>query len=50
MKREIATKYLGYNTPPPVDDNRPNATTWTVFKKKIEAQRAKDGAKPGKAE
>ena len=29
---------------------RPNETTWTVFKKKIEAQRAKDAAKPARTE
>ncbi|MBL0965574.1 DUF1838 family protein [Blastomonas sp. UPD001] len=46
IKREIATNYPGYTAPPPVDDTRPNETTWTVFKKKIEAQRAKDGTKP----
>lgn len=46
MKQEIATNYPTYTAPPPVDDTRPNETTWTVFKKKIDAQRAKDGGKP----
>lgn len=46
MKQEIATNYPAYTAPPPVDDTRPNETTWTVFKKKIDAQRAKDGGKP----
>lgn len=46
MKAEIVKTYPGYDKAPPVDDTRPNETTWTVFKKKIEAQRAKDGAKP----
>lgn len=46
MKQEIATNYPGYDKAPPVDDTRPNETTWTVFKKKIEAQRAKDLGKP----
>ena len=46
MKAEIAANYPGYDKAPPVDDTRPNETTWTVFKKKIEAQRAKDGTKP----
>ena len=45
MKREIADNYPQYTAPPPVDDSRPNETTWTVFKKKIDAQRAKDAAK-----
>lgn len=49
MKREIATNYPGYDKAPPVDDTRPNETTWTVFKKKIEAQRAKEGAKPAES-
>lgn len=46
MKAEIAKNYPEYTAPPPVTDTRPNETTWTVFKKKIDAQRAKDGAKP----
>jgi len=45
MKREIATNYPAYTAPPPGDDIRPNDTTWTVFKMKIQAQRA-DGTKP----
>jgi hypothetical protein len=35
MKRAIATDYPAYNAPPPVDDTRPNETSWTYFKKKI---------------
>jgi hypothetical protein len=50
MKAEIAKNYPDYTAPPPVTDTRPNETTWTVFKKKIEAQRAKDGAKPARTE
>lgn len=46
IKREIATNYPEYTAPPPVDDNRPNETTWTVFEKKIEAERVKNTAKP----
>lgn len=46
MKTEIAKNYPAYTAAPPVDDTRPNETTWTVFKKKIDAQRAKDGGKP----
>jgi hypothetical protein len=33
LKDEIALNYPIYNTAPPVDDQRPNETTWTVFKK-----------------
>jgi hypothetical protein len=40
LKREIAARYPDYATPPPVDDSRPNATTWTVFRQKIDAERA----------
>lgn len=37
MKDEIAANYPTYTSPPPGDDTRPNATTWTVFKAKIDA-------------
>lgn len=30
--------YPMYWTPPPLDDNRPNETSWTVFKKYLESQ------------
>ena len=40
IKNEIAANYTIYNAPPPGDDTRPNATTWTVFKSMIDAQRA----------
>lgn len=35
MKSEIATNYPAYTAPPPVDDQRPNETSWTYFKKKL---------------
>ncbi len=41
LKDEIALNYPNYTTPPPVDDARKNETTWTVFKKKTDAERAK---------
>lgn len=41
LKQEIAASYPAYTAPPPGDDARPNETTWTVFKKKIDAERAK---------
>ena len=44
MKDEIAKNYPIYTTPPPGDDTRPNATTWTVFKAQVDAARA--AAKP----
>lgn len=33
LKTEIAANYPSYSAPPPGDDNRPNETSWTVFKK-----------------
>jgi hypothetical protein len=43
LKDEIALNYPAYTTPPPGDDTRPNETTWTVFKKMVDAERAKNG-------
>lgn len=43
MKAEIRTNYPAYMAPPPVTDDRPNETTWTVVKKVIDARRAADG-------
>lgn len=40
MKSEIKTNYPIYQQPPPLDDKRPNETTWTVVKKKVDAMRA----------
>ncbi len=40
MKEEIAKNFPIYTAPPPGDDTRPNATTWTVFKAKVDAERA----------
>lgn len=44
LKDEIALNYPAYVAPPPTDDARPNATTWTEFKKLIDGQRAAGGA------
>ena len=44
MKEEIAKNFPIYTAPPPGDDKRPNATTWTVFKAQVDAARA--AAKP----
>ncbi len=35
LKREIKANYPIYGTPPPVDDDRPNETSWTWFKKQL---------------
>ncbi|WP_228242444.1 DUF1838 family protein [Porphyrobacter sp. GA68] len=40
LKREIAANYPEYTAPPPLDDTRPNETTWTVFKDRVDAERA----------
>jgi len=34
----LRERYPQYLTPPPVDDDRPNETSWTVFRKRIEAR------------
>ena len=39
LRDEIATNYPAYASPPPIDDARPNETTWTVFKKALDAKR-----------
>jgi hypothetical protein len=41
LRTEIETNYPEYREPPPVDDTRPNDTTWTVFKRWIDEKRAK---------
>lgn len=40
IQDQIARRYPEYRVPPPADDARPNATTWTEFRKFIEAERA----------
>ena len=44
LKEEIAKNYPEYVAPPPLDDARPNETSWTYLKKKIDA-RKKEGAR-----
>lgn len=41
MRAEIAASYPEYRGPPPLDDQRPNETSWTYFKKFIDAERAR---------
>jgi hypothetical protein len=36
LKTEIRANYPEYVAPPPVDDTRPNETSWTYFKKKVQ--------------
>jgi hypothetical protein len=37
LRRLLDDRFALYNTPPSLDDARPNETSWTVFKKYIEA-------------
>lgn len=46
LKKEIEANYPIYKTPPPLDDNRPNETSWTYFKKWIDAKRKAQPPKP----
>ena len=38
LKTLLDERYPEYWTPPPLDDDRPNETSWTVFKKYLEAR------------
>jgi hypothetical protein len=42
IKDEIALNYPIYTASPPVDDARPNETTWTMFKKWVADEKAKE--------
>ncbi len=41
LKQELLAGHAEYREPPPLDDARPNETSWTYFKKVIDAERAK---------
>jgi hypothetical protein len=47
VRSEIEANYQSYRQPPPLDDKRPNETSWTVFKKYIDARRAQEAAGVG---
>ena len=47
MKDEIAASYPEYRNAPPLDDPRPNETSWTYFKKVFDERDAKEGAEGG---
>jgi len=38
LKEEIHRNYPAWTAPPPIDDTRPNETSWTFFKKTIPAK------------
>jgi hypothetical protein len=40
LRDEIAANYPDYVAPPPLDDARPNETSWTYFRKVFDAERA----------
>jgi hypothetical protein len=40
LREEIATRHPEYVAPPPLDDKRPNETSWTCFRKVMEQRRA----------
>ena len=39
VRSVVEARYPAYTEPPPLDDDRPNATSWTVFKQHIDARR-----------
>jgi hypothetical protein len=39
MRAEIEKNFPDYRNPPPLDDQRPNETSWTYFKKVIDARK-----------
>ncbi len=47
IKNEIATNYPIYKEPPPIDDARPNVTSWSDFKSQMDARRAENGGGMG---
>lgn len=45
LKKEVAATYPDYRSAPPLDDARPNETSWTYFKKLVDQKRADEAAK-----
>jgi hypothetical protein len=43
LRSEIRTNYPAYLVPPPLDDARPNETSWTYIKKIVDGRRAGGG-------
>jgi hypothetical protein len=50
MKDFIDQRYPGYRLAPPVDDDRPNETSWTYFKKILSEKKQKEKAEGTAAE
>jgi hypothetical protein len=40
MKNAVKTMYPAYTAPPPLDDRRPNETSWTAYKKHLDRKKA----------
>ena len=49
LREAIATDYPAYAAPPPLDDARPNATSWTVAREAIDAERRASPTPPRSA-
>jgi len=45
LASELKKNYPIYLAPPPLDDTRPNETTWTVVKKAVDKKRAEEAKK-----
>ena len=45
IRKEIEANYPAYKEPPPLDDARPNETSWSYLKKQIDAKRAASATK-----
>lgn len=43
LKAEIEKNYPTYKVPPPIDDDRPNVTSWSFFKQVFDARNAEGG-------
>lgn len=43
LRSEIRRNYPQYLAPPPLNDGRPNETSWTAFRKSIDSRRAAGG-------
>lgn len=47
LKDEIETNHPAYKEPPPIDDPRPNVTSWEDFKRQMEARQSEAAGSKG---
>ena len=47
LKDEIANNYPEYTSPPPLDDDRRNETSWTFMKKILDSRAGEEKADKG---